>query len=92
MQQAGITVDNQMVCKDVFNLVGTHGVPLELILENFKANGRVVDWADYIKAGLKDGANPNTVRSRIESAVGDVYGAQYLDRFKKVLSLYIASI
>lgn len=62
-----------------FSAVGTHGLPLEVVLMFFKDNNWVVDWVDYVNGALKDGHNLSTVRSRIFSAVGDVYGPKYRD-------------
>jgi alanyl-tRNA synthetase len=58
-------------------LTTTHGLPLELILQYFRERSMVVDWADYVAYCLKDGHNPDTIRSRIETAIADVYGPQY---------------
>ncbi len=85
---SGNTTDGNPVMKNVFNLVGTHGVPLELILDKFKRGGWVVDWDDYIKSALKDGHNINTIKSRILSAVGDSYGSLYRKQFEYRLNNY----
>ena len=75
--QAGQTIDALPVYKNVFVLVGTHGLPLEIILASFFGMGKVIDWVAYINDALKDGAKLGTIKSRIEAAVGDVYGIPY---------------
>ena len=66
IRQTGITTDNRIVLGGVFPLVGTHGIPLEIVLAYFKERGRVVDWPEYIGGALKDGHKPRgTIKSRI---------------------------
>lgn len=72
LRRSGKTIDGQPVMAGVQILTGTHGVPLEVVIDLFKSRGWVVDWLDYIDGALKDGANPRTVRARILSAVGEV--------------------
>lgn len=69
--------------EDVFVLVGTKGVPLEFILEQFKKNEWIMDWPAYVDDAMKDGAKLRTVRGRILAAVGEVYGPKYVDGFKE---------
>jgi alanyl-tRNA synthetase len=80
MQQSGQTIEGGIVYSDVFPLVGTYGIPLELILCRFKHTDCLMDWPDYIRHALKDGHNPKTIRARILSVVGDVYGAAYKEQ------------
>lgn len=76
--QTGITKPKgYKVIGGVFKLVGTHGLPLEVVLMDFKEHNLRVDWLDYIKYALLDGANIETVKSRIEAAVGDVCGPKH---------------
>jgi alanyl-tRNA synthetase len=82
----GKTESDIPVMAGVFTLVGTHGVPLEIILSFFQQRGVLVDWQDYIRAALKDGHKYQTVRARILSAVGDVYGPVYRAEMEKRLT------
>lgn len=83
----GYTIENKPVFSGVFELMGTHGVPLEIILDKFSQDGRTIDWLDYITAALNDGHNPRTIRTRILTAVGDVLGAHVKKEFEKKLDL-----
>lgn len=80
MKQSGETTEGRPVYAEVFPLVGTHGIPLELILHQFKDNGIVMDWPDYVAGAMKDGHKPRTIKARILSAVGDVYGPEHRDQ------------
>lgn len=86
MQQSGLTIEGLPVYSGVFPLVGTHGVPLEIVLDHFRQTGRVVDWPDYIDGAMKDGHKPRTIKSRILTAVGDVYGSVHRCQFEERLS------
>jgi hypothetical protein len=77
MHRSGTTTDNRPVIAGVARLTTTHGLPLEVLLEYFRERSMVVDWVDYVACCLKDGHNPDTIRSRIETAIADVYGKQH---------------
>ena len=77
LQHSEYTEDGKPVVNGVYYLVGSHGVPLELVLMFFKQEGFVVNWVNYIDHALKDGANVCSIRSKIEAAVSDVYGKNY---------------
>lgn len=80
--QIGTTTDGKPTIENVFCLYGTHGIPLELILDVFKTNGLVIDWVSYIYDALDEGHNPKTIRERILAAVGDVYGRKYREQIE----------
>jgi hypothetical protein len=80
MRQSGFTTEEQPVMAGVFSLVGTHGVPLEVILHRFRDEGLVMDWADYVAVAITDGHKPRTIKARIGAAVGDVYGSAYREQ------------
>lgn len=90
MKQSGITESNQPVYADVFSLVGTYGLPLEFILQSFKDSGKIIDWPDYISLALADGHKTSTIRERILSACGDVYGPGYAKEVEKRLIPYLS--
>lgn len=83
LKVAGKTEDGKLVMMGVGTLCFTAGVPLELILHHFKERNMVVDWVDYIQTALKDGHKPQTIMSRMEAALGDVYGKTYTAEIMK---------
>lgn len=89
MKQSGITVDNIPTFKSMFKYVGTHGIPLEIVLMFMQKHNMVMDWMEYIKDALKDGHKPRTIRARIISAVGEIYGPIYRDEVTKRLDLIL---
>ena len=70
-------------------MVNSIGLPLEVVLSDFKQRGLVPDWPDFIEESLKCGWNPRTLRSRIESSVGDVYGPKHRHEVMKRFDLYM---
>jgi len=94
MKLIGKTSDNKPVFDGIGKLCFTQGIPLEIILGYFHDNKLTVDWADYIFEAFKDGHNPRTIKSKIESAVFDIYGQSYsteiMDRANKIIDILIA--
>lgn len=80
MYQSGKTIDGNPVFAGVFRFIGTHGLPLEIVLSEFQKKGWVIEWTDYISDALKDGANFKNIKARISVAVGDVYGTKYREQ------------
>src|SRR5262245_37163083 len=74
----GETVDGAPVLSGIGTLSTTYGLSLEAALRWLKDRGLVLDWIDYITTCLKDGHRPQTIKSRMLAAVGDVYGATSL--------------
>lgn len=86
---SGKTLTGKSVLSGVGVLTGTYGVPLEIILSYFKRKKLVVDWLDYIQCTLQEGHNPKTIKARIRSAAGDVYGPEYKDQVMQRVDTYI---
>jgi len=86
---SGKTEDNQHVLSGVFLFVGTLGLPLTDVLFKCKESGFVIDWINFYEDALKDGYKSQTVLSKIEEAVVDVFGKKYKDNLLKRLNYYI---
>jgi len=65
----------------------THGLPLEIILTIFEQRNLVPDWLGFIESAKTSGWNPKGTRSKLETAILDVYGSEYLVEWKKRLEL-----
>jgi alanyl-tRNA synthetase len=89
MNVSGITPEGRLVVSDAFKFVGTHGLPLDVLLHVLKQNDLVVDWIDFVDDARADGWKYRTIRARVIAAVADVYGPAYLKEFDKVFSLVI---
>lgn len=80
---SGKTIDGKPVVQGVFHVTSTHGIPLEVILDILTKRGMVIDWEDFIKNSLSNGGNPDTIRYRVETAVGDCFGSKYREEVMK---------
>ncbi len=83
IKQVSRTQDGTPVLAGVFALVGTHGIPLEAVLEQVKYRGLLVSWPHYVCEARKDGAKMKSIRARAFAAIGEVYGPQYLKGFQQ---------
>ena len=61
----------------MFELVDTHGIPLDLVLERLAGAGMVPDWLTFCSAAVAAGWKPSRLRTRLAEAVGDVHGPDY---------------
>ena len=82
MKQVGKTQDDIKVVSDVFEMVGTRGLPLEMVLQFCKDNGWIVSWPHYVRDARKDGAKMKSIKAKVFAAVGEVYGPFYLKGFQ----------
>ena len=87
---SGITDDGRQVVSGVFELISTHGIPLDVVLEILDRHGMIVDWLEFYRRSLDEGWNPTTTFNKIEASVLDIYGKDtgmiILDRLKNVFS------
>lgn len=85
-----------IVFHDAFRLIGTHGVPLELMLmyfaEQLPERNIVSNWERFVVDAKKDGWKPRTIRARCLAAVGDVYGPKYRDEWLKRFDLLLLKL
>lgn len=60
-----------------------------MILQSFKDKGWVVDWDGFVRRMLRIGWNSRTLLEKTSSAVGEVYGRAYLDRWRPLMETLI---
>lgn len=82
MKQVGKTQDDIKVLDQVFEMVGTHGLPLEMVLQFIKDKGWIVSWPHYVRDAMKDGAKMKSIKGKVFAAVGEVHGPFYVKAFK----------
>ena len=86
-----MTTDGREVCGGLFKYVGTHGLPLEMILQEIERAGAVMDWVNYITDALRDGHKIETIRARISEATADIYGPFHRDEVLKRIELLVGN-
>lgn len=72
-----------------FPLVNSEGIPLEVLLGKLRDEGLVPDWPDFIEEAIRHGWNLGSLRTRIETSTGDVYGPDHRDEVIKRFDEYV---
>jgi len=83
----GVSEDGKKVVAGVFRLFDTVGLPLEIIFERIKNEDWIVDWKEFIGDARKHGWSDRTIRTRVITAYGDVFGMKKMDQFEKLFEL-----
>ena len=66
-----------------FDLVATHGVPLELVVRYIHDQGHMPDWTGFIQQSVEHGWHRERTINRLESAVREVYGDEWGDGWRR---------
>lgn len=84
MAIAGKTTDGKRVVSGLFNLVGTYGLPVDVLVEETMERGIVIDMADFIDSAKQDGWKDRTIVSRFsETRLGS--DPEFMSRLSKYL-------
>lgn len=71
--EVGTHIDNIFPGARLFQLKATHGVPLEISLENLTRRSMVVDWTDFVKEARLSGWYDFQTLEVIQNALADVF-------------------
>lgn len=83
LQPVGQTPEGLIVVKGIFPLTDTHGIPLDIVLDQLLSRGYMPDWFDYFDSAVKSGMKPERVLLRLSAAVGDVFGPAFRDPWEQ---------
>lgn len=86
----GKTTDGKDVL-DFFFICDSMGIPLDLAVDTVKEAGCVPDWVGFYDKAVKSGWNAKSALIKLESAVLEVYGTEYLESWQKRMTLYLKS-
>lgn len=89
LTQTGVTTEGNRVV-DFFNIVETKGFPLEFALLALKDGGLVPDWISFWEKALIKGWKPSGTRIRLETAIQEVYGPEYLEQWQARMLVYLS--
>lgn len=78
----GQTEDGRPVV-DFFHIIDSYGVPIGVVLESFLREGFVPGWTVFIESSLDKGWNLRSTIVKLETAILDVYGKDYLNEWRK---------
>jgi alanyl-tRNA synthetase len=85
---SGETTDGWKVVQ-IFHVVETHGVPLEVVLDWVVDNNLVPDWAQFWEESREKKWNPRTTRTKVVNAIGEVYGPDYRKKWEVRLEEFL---
>ena len=88
LETVGRSVDGRPVV-GFFELVDTHGVPLDIVLSEFDRRGRIPDWTGFYTSAVEKGWKPGGVISKLEAGIGDVFGPEYLKVWKEKMNKWL---
>jgi len=86
---AGKTQDGKQIVQGAFAMVDTYGIPLDIVLSTLEDRGMLPDWLDFYESALAAGWNPKNVITKLEMAIGDVYGPLFLEGWKTMMADYM---
>ena len=73
----GKTTEGRTVVGGVYRAFETHGIPLDLLLEQLHQKGLVPSWTDFYVEALSAGMKHERILSKLEPALCDVYGRDF---------------
>lgn len=73
----GKTTEGKPVISGVYRAFETHGLPLDLLLEQLNEKGLVPSWPDFYVEALSAGMKHERILSKLEPALLDVYGRDF---------------
>ena len=85
----GKTEDGKLVVTGLFELVDTHGIPLDIVVSKFEERGLMPSWTHFYDKAVKAGWKPEGVVQKLRGVVGDVYGPKFREGWEKRLKRHI---
>lgn len=87
--ETGTHINNIFPGRRLFQLKATHGVPLEISLENLTRRSMVVDWEGFIEEARLSGWYDFQTLEVIQNALADVFDRDYQEAITLRLKRYI---
>lgn len=85
----GKTEEGMTVVSNVFRMLETQGVPLDLIVDTFHNANITIDWISFYNEAKRSGWGDKTILDRIKYSLFDVFGQEHSDIVVKRLKEYI---
>jgi hypothetical protein len=60
----------------VWDLCGTHGLPLDFVIETLYSKGTYPTWKELLEAAKRDGSKISRLIERLKIIVADVYSVE----------------
>ena len=70
---------DRTVIGGVFGMFDTHGLPLDMVLDQCKAHGLIPSWMQFYLDATNAGWTHDTIIGRLSEAIADVHGEDFRD-------------
>ncbi len=84
----GQTTDGKLVV-DIFVMVDTYGLPLDLTVALCRDRGLVPSWTEFWTRALGKGWKPSITLTKLKNAVEYVYGKDFRVEWERRMQLFI---
>lgn len=78
------------VLSGVFKFYDTVGLPISVVLGVFQSQGKQPCWTSFFTDAFKSGWKRETIFSRLEEGIVDIYGKEYWKIVEEKLSVVVA--
>lgn len=92
LTQVGVAEDGTKIMTGVFEFNDTHGLPLMIVLDRLRQCNMMPDWIAFYHAAMNAGWKERTVYAKLEEAICDIYGKEFLDGWRKLMLQYTEGI
>lgn len=75
-RQIGVTQDGKPVLR-FFDLVDTHGVPIDVVIEHIHDSGGMPAWCDFLDSAWASGWNVRRALLKLSIPVKAIYGQDW---------------
>lgn len=87
-RQTGITEDGRPVLR-FFDLVDTHGIPLDVVIEHMHDSGMMPDWCDFLDSARRSRWNMSRTVLKLSIPVRAIYGDDWHDQWLVLVQAYV---
>lgn len=85
----GKTIDGKLMFGGCFKAYHTYGVLLTLLFGQFKEDGGICDWVDFMEDALEEGFKPKKIYRLLEEPIRESYSTEFADEILLRLSVYL---
>ena len=83
----GEAKDGKQVLSNVFRFYDTVGLPLTVVFQILDDKGFLICWSSFFQDATKAGWKPETILSRLEESIVDVYGKGFWLKVREKLMI-----
>lgn len=92
LYNAGKTEGDKVVIGGWFYMVTTHGIPMDVVVDQLNQLGYMPDWLDFYFTAISEGWNPKRTIGRLTLVVADVYGQDFQEKWLERFNLKLKEL